>query len=156
MVLYTSHKMYYPYHAWLKYTWVDFRSQYTGIKANHEHASLSDMYMTLAAYKQVGGFDLFWLQDSKSWTFTAVTNETKIIHRPLDGLLQTMMITRFIWKEPGKPLKMRNLGIFIFIHVSPCTVIKLKYFSGSLEPNHISKMKDTLKFELFIVGIIKT
>lgn len=44
--------IYYPYHAWLKYTGIDFEKQQLGIKANLGHVPLPDTYMIAAAHKR--------------------------------------------------------------------------------------------------------
>ena len=56
------------------------------------------IHVILAAHKQMGGFDIFQPDDSKSWTFTPVTNETKIV-LSLDAILQTMMVIKVNFKR---------------------------------------------------------
>lgn len=60
------------------------------------------------------------------------------------------MITKINFKRSSELSQDENFGGYLFsVHVSPRIVTKLKYFSASWEPDHISKMKDAFIFELY-------
>lgn len=97
-----------------------------GIKGTHEHASLSDTYMTLAAHKHVEGLDIFWPE----MVSFPIPNETKMV-LSLDGILQIMMITKGNVKrytEPSQDEIFCGWRELFSIHVSLCIVTKLRLF----------------------------
>lgn len=91
-----------------------------GVRAHHEHVSLSHSYMMLAAHTQMGGLDI----PQPEVVSLPVMDEAKIVPS-LDSILQTLMITKVNVNRSNKPSQDEAFWECLFsIHFSGSLYLK--------------------------------